>query len=94
MALGAETMDLEATVEAQGATVTPEVVIYKFDTPWGPPVPFVETASERFPELEFELRFGEVGHDIAGELRFVAGLCVEEQELEIEDVLAPEERWF
>ena len=86
--------DLDVSVETQGATVTPTVAVYKFDTAWGPPVPFVGGASERFKELEFVLRFGEPGNGFAGEVKYVAGVCMHDEELEVEEVLAPEEMWF
>jgi len=95
MALSAgDETDLDASVETQGATVTPTVAVYKFDTAWSPPGPFVLTASERFPELEFVLRYGEPGNGYAGQIKCVAGVTVEDEELEVEDVLAPEEMWF
>lgn len=86
--------DVDVSVESKRATITPTVAIYKFDTAWSPPVPVIEAASEQHPELEFTLRFGEPGNDFAGEVRFLAGLTLEEQELEVTDVLAPEEMWF
>jgi hypothetical protein len=86
--------DVEKCVEAKGATITPTVAIYKFDTAWSPPIPVVEAASERYPELEFTLTFGEPGAGYAGRVLCLAGLCVEDEELELEDVLAPEEMWF
>lgn len=94
LALGGEDMDVDATVAAKGVTDTPTVAVYKFDTPWGPPTAFVEQASEKFPELEFTLRYGEPGAGFAGEMRCVAGLTVADDELEVEDVLMPEEMWF
>lgn len=94
IALGAETMDPELTMAARGATVTPEVVIYKFDTAWSPPSPVVEAASEQFPGLEFRLRYGEVGNDFAGEEVYQAGVCISCEELSVDEVLAPEELWF
>jgi hypothetical protein len=93
-AMGVEGMDVETTKETQRATITPDVAVYKFDTPWAPPVPFVEAASEQYPGLEFVLRFAEAGEGYAGEVRYVAGVCIEEEELEIDDVLLPEEQWF
>lgn len=94
LALGQEGADVDACIEAQGSTVTPTVAVYKFDTPWAPPMPFVEQASEKFPELEFELQYGEPGNGYAGVERYIAGVCVEAEEKAIEDVLAPEEMWF
>lgn len=94
MALGQDGADVDACIESKRATITPTVAIYKFDTPWAPPVPFVERASELYPNLEFVLRFGEPGEGYAGEARYVSGVCVAEEELEVEEVLAPEEMWF
>lgn len=94
LALGGPEMDVEVSTDAQGATLTPTVAIYKFDTAWSWPSPVIEAASEQFPELEFSLRYGEVGHGYAGEERYVAGVLIDSEELEIEDVLAPEEQWF
>lgn len=94
MGVGGETMDVTVTKETQGATVTPTIAIYKFDTAWAPPVPAILAASEQHPDLEFVLRFAEMGENYAGETKCVSGELVEEKELEVEDVLAPEEMWF
>lgn len=94
LALGGEEMDVDASVEAQGATLTPTVAVYKFDTAWAPPAPFVQSASEQFPDLEFTLRYGEPGEGYAGQLICLSGLTIEDEELTVEDVLAPEEMWF
>lgn len=94
LALGANEMDVEETVAALGQTITPTTAVYKFDTPWSPPAQFLEQASEQFPRLEFALRYGEPGGGFAGEVRYVGGLCVADDELEVEDVLMPEEMWF
>lgn len=95
-AFGTEDMDPEATQQAHGIVGAPAagMVVYKFDTPWAPPVPWLLTASEAHPDLEFVLRYGELGHGIAGELRVVAGVAIEDKSLDIEEVLAPEEMWF
>lgn len=93
LALGPEGVDVDATVEAKRATITPTVAIYKFDTPWGEPTPFVQAASELYPALDFVLRYGEPGSGSAGEVRAVAGV-IEDEKLAIEEVLAAEEMWF
>ena len=93
-AIGAESMDVEVTKETQKRTLTPTVAIYKFDTAWSPPAPVIRAASAQNPELEFVLRFGEVGEGYAGEIKYVAGVVISEEEMEIEDVLAPEEMWY
>ena len=68
--------------------------LWKFDTAWAPPLPWVETASERYPEITFTLRFGELGTESAGEIVFLAGETVSSRELEIEDVLEESEMWY
>jgi hypothetical protein len=93
-AVGHADADVGASVEAQGITATPEVAIYKFDTAWSPPIPFAVRASELFAALELTLRFGEPGGGFAGQTRAVAGLLIEDEELDLDDVLAPEEMWF
>lgn len=94
MAIGAEGMDLAASAMGRGVTITPEVVVYKFDTAWSPPLLVVVAMSEQHPELEFVLRFAEVGHEVAGESKWVAGLLLFHQDLSIGEVLMPEEMWF
>ena len=88
-----EGSDIEKSVEAKGATVTKDTLVYKFDTAWSPPTPVVVAMGEQHPELEFVLRFGEPGGGYAGELN-VEGSEVIETVLELDDVLAPEEMWF
>ncbi len=86
--------DVEAAFDAHGLTITPTVAVFKFDTPWSPPLRFVETASEQFPQLTFVLRFAEVGANVAGETSYVGGVRTELVQLEVADVLAPEEMCF
>ena len=94
VALGVKGMDVEACVAAKGVTESPTMVVYKFDTAWSPPSAAIRTASEQHPNLELVLRFGEPGGGFAGEEKYVAGVLVGGQELDIDDVLMPEERWF
>jgi len=94
LGMGTEGMDVALSKETQVATVTPTVAVFKFDTAWAPPEPVVEAASEQYPELEFVLRFAEIGEGYAGEVTYVAGLIMADNPLEVEEVLAPEEMWF
>lgn len=94
MAMGAEGADPEACADAMGSVLTPTAAVYKFDTPWSPPVPFICWATVDFPELHFSLQFGEPGNGFAGIVEYKAGQLLREEELEVEDVLAPEEMWF
>lgn len=93
-AIVTEDADLDASVETQGATITKFAAFYKFDTAWSPPVPFVHVTSAQFPTLTFTLRYAEVGNGYAGQGIYKAGDIIEETELAVEDVLAPEEMWF
>lgn len=68
--------------------------IWKFDTAWSPPLPWVERASAAFPEITFTLRFGEVGSGGAGEFVYRAGEEISSKNLQIEDVLEESEMWF
>jgi len=94
IALGGAEMDVEASVEALGGTITPTCLIYKFDTPWGPPTEFLHTIAPRFPSLSFELKYGEPGNDFAGRIVYEKGEFVLEEDLPVDEVLMPEEQWF
>ena len=87
-----DSADVDASVQALGVqdAAAVGVVVYKFDTPWGPPLAFVASASGLFPGLKFDLKYGEAGLGIAGYMCFVDGVMIEEQELNPEDMLAPE----
>lgn len=46
---------------------------YRFNTPWGPPLKFLEKVSADFPELEFTCRWAEPGMMAAGKSVFKSG---------------------
>jgi hypothetical protein len=94
VAFGAPEMDIDKSTAWQGVRRIGDELVYKFDTAWSPPMPWLVKASEQEPELAFVIRFAEVGNDYAGEIKVVQGLVIEEQGLEVEDVLEPEEMWF
>lgn len=96
IALGSEQSSVGETVAALGRQGGPAAgaVIYKFDTAWSPPVAFCVGASLLHPELTFTLRFGEPGGGFAGEVVVKAGEIVSDTELDVDEVLAPEEMWF
>jgi len=91
---GDDAVDVGLSTSALGVIQVPTVAVYKFDTAWSQPEPFVLKASELYPELEFELRYAEMGMDFAGCVTYVSGLLISYENLSVEDVLAPEERWF
>lgn len=94
MVLGSAGADVDASLEAQGVTITPTVAVYKFDTAWSPPSAWAEHASAQFPDLELRLQYAEPGGDYAGVERYVGGVLIDSEELDVDDVLAPEELWF
>jgi hypothetical protein len=94
IALGSQEADVDVCIEAKGGTITPTVAIYKFDTAWSPPIPWLTTVAEMEPELEFDLHYGEPGNDFAGRIHFAGGVCVLDEECEVDEILAPEELWF
>lgn len=50
-----------------------DVLFYRFDTAWSPPIPVIIKASKMFPELIFELRYWEIGAGYKGRLVAKAG---------------------
>lgn len=68
-----------------------------FETAWSPPLPWLRAVAGQEPQLRFALRYAEPGNDFAGEVKFwtADGACEGyEADLEVEDVLPPEEQWF
>lgn len=90
-AIGSEEM---AVSEPAGLLRTDDSLIYSFLTAWSPPENAIIHASNRFPDLEFDLLFAEPGMDFAGRLKILSGVCVSREDLVVEDVLAAEDRWF
>lgn len=66
---------------------------YSFLTAWSPPTPVITAAGKRWPTLTFTLRWAEPGNDAAAEVR-VHAEQVTVTDLEVDDVLAPEDQWF
>jgi hypothetical protein len=94
VAVGADTMDVDASTQSQGVQAVPDAAVYKFDTAWSPPTPWLVTTAAEWPALTFVLRWGEVGSETAGMVVCSDGAVVDVMDLELEDVLAPEEFWF
>jgi hypothetical protein len=89
-----ETADVETSVAANGVIVTPTVVAYRFETAWSPPIEAVAAMAAGHPKLRFHLRYGEPGEGYAGEASFADGELEDERDLDVDEVLAPEETWF
>ena len=60
---------------------------YGFDTPWGPPEPFIQKISEDWPDLHFELHYEEPGMNFKGEFHVQGGNVLVDfsEECEYED---------
>lgn len=91
---GLESADVATSAASNGLTGTVDTFTYRFDTAWSPPVGAVAAMAMQHPALEFSLRFGAVGGNFAGEVRFAGGEFQDEVALELADVLAPEQMWF
>lgn len=95
LALGGEDADLSASrpstiIESdQKATA-----VYRFDTAWSPPIGVIERAAELYPTLRFSLTYGEPGNDFAGRIVYENGTMLADEELAVEEALAPSEMWF
>tara|TARA_Y100001970_G_scaffold259516_1_gene340565 strand:- start:8637 stop:9239 length:603 start_codon:yes stop_codon:yes gene_type:complete len=57
---------------------------YSFDTPWGPPMEFLEKVSSDWPTLSFSIDYEEAGMGFAGNAEYVAGEVTASEEREIE----------
>lgn len=53
-----------------------------FDTPWGPPLPFMEALAGAFPTLSYELRYEEESNDVYGVWTRLPGPAEETEEVE------------
>jgi hypothetical protein len=56
-----------AEIVSQDGNEEEYTVEYYFDTPWGPPITFLDTLSSLYPELYFELKYSESGMNFSGE---------------------------
>lgn len=53
---------------------------YTFDSAWAPPTAGIQKVSKQFPSLTFTLEYDEPGGDFAGEITFLGGKVVTENE--------------
>lgn len=59
--------------ECQWSEGRTKSLIYLFDTPWGPPIPWVEKVSLKYPTLKFTLWFDEPGLRFKGKRQIKNG---------------------
>ena len=57
---------------------------YSFDTPWGPPMGFLEKVSKDWSSLTFEIQYEEPGMGFAGRTTYQEGEVTAEEDWEIE----------
>jgi hypothetical protein len=60
-------------IEKTGATIW-------FDTAWAPPIAWLEFVAEKFPELQFTMRYEEPGVNFCGVVEFIDGECTRSDE--------------
>lgn len=53
---------------------------YYFETPWGPPLVWIEQVSRQYPALEFRLVYAEPGMDFSGDVVIKSGRVLRETE--------------
>lgn len=94
VALGLPGADVEASVAQNGLTRIDDVLTYRFDTAWSPPIAAVDAMAAQHPTLAFTLRFAEVGSELAGQATFADGEYEDEVVLELGDVLGPGQMWY
>lgn len=68
--------------------------LYSFATAWSPPTEWLRATAALFPELEFSLRYAEVGNDFAGIYTVSGRDVLEDKEMKPGDILEKEEMWF
>jgi hypothetical protein len=61
----------------------PYRVIYKFETPWSPPIEAITTLAKDYPDLNFSIKFIDEGDNFAGEVGWSGGNKTVEIDLEI-----------
>ena len=54
--------------------------IYSFDTPWGPPIEWLERTCVKFPNLKFLLGYREDGMQFQGVVEFEDGIVTKSED--------------
>lgn len=94
LALAAQVADVELSTSARGLINAGTAAVYRFDTPWSPPTPFLTHTAKMFPTLEFVLSYGEPGCGFAGRVQFRGGELIDEEDMDVHDVLPDQDMWF
>lgn len=58
----------------------PRSLFYTFRCAWSPPLPIIEKASEKFPELIFQIKFFECGAGYKGNFKYSNGKIIKREE--------------
>lgn len=93
MALGTAEANVAGSVASNGRVDVLNHLVYRFDTAWSPPTPWLERVVAEHPTLSFELRYGEPGNDFAG-IATGNGGSYSEREAPVAEILDAEEMWF
>jgi hypothetical protein len=74
---GLARLDFERILPARGSECehrdTSRSCTFRFETPWSPPVPLIETLAGRYPHLSFELAYAEPMMEFAGAIGWEQG---------------------
>lgn len=61
---------------------SPKLLRYNFNTPWSPPMPWLNKVAADWPELTFDLEYTEPGMGFRGSVRYEDGKLVFENEVD------------
>lgn len=70
----------ELTSEVTYDVVDDNVIEYTFDSPWGPPLQYVDKISAKYPTLKFKLEYCEMGMEFAGVLEILDDVVIRNDE--------------
>ncbi len=62
----------------------PEILSYRFDSPWGPPMPVIDTLAKKYPDMSFTLNYEEE-QGWGGEVEWYGGQYEVKEEYDIPD---------
>jgi hypothetical protein len=84
----------DAYISDEGGSDDHYSITYSFDTPWGPPITFMDKLAALYPTLNFSLSYEETGMGFAGDVEWSEGVCTGHDERECENEEDEEEEEY
>lgn len=84
----------DAVVQPGGSTESDGKIVYRFDTAWCAPLPWLEAVVNAELDLTFDLLWGEAGEERAGHVLVERGEVLIDEDMPIEEALSPDMMWF